>query len=128
MKLGYCIHYVSDVPRSLDFYERAFGLERGFLHESRTYGEMKTGPTTLSFASEAMVAENGVPFRPSRASDAPPAVEIGLVTDDVPGAVERALRAGAVLVHGAKVKPWGQTVAYVRDPDGFLVELCTPVG
>lgn len=23
-------------------------------------------------------------------------------------------------------QPWGQTVSYVRDPDGFLVELCTP--
>jgi lactoylglutathione lyase len=25
-------------------------------------------------------------------------------------------------------KPWGQTVAYVRDLDGHLVELCTPMG
>jgi hypothetical protein len=25
-------------------------------------------------------------------------------------------------------KPWGQTVAYVRDLDGFLVELCTAMG
>jgi hypothetical protein len=24
--------------------------------------------------------------------------------------------------------PWGQTVAYVADLDGFLVELCTPMG
>jgi lactoylglutathione lyase len=24
--------------------------------------------------------------------------------------------------------PWGQTVAYVRDNNGFLVELCTPMG
>ena len=27
-----------------------------------------------------------------------------------------------------KTKPWGQTVAYVRCPDGTLVELCTPIG
>jgi lactoylglutathione lyase len=26
------------------------------------------------------------------------------------------------------VKPWGQTVAYVRDLNGTLVELGTPVG
>ncbi|MFO0110274.1 MAG: VOC family protein, partial [Alphaproteobacteria bacterium] len=25
-------------------------------------------------------------------------------------------------------KPWGQTVAYVRDLNGFLVEICSPVG
>ena len=23
--------------------------------------------------------------------------------------------------------PWGQTIAYVADINGFLVELCTPV-
>lgn len=28
----------------------------------------------------------------------------------------------------AKFKPHGQTVAYVRDPDGFLIEICTPMG
>jgi lactoylglutathione lyase len=22
--------------------------------------------------------------------------------------------------------PWGQTVGFVRDPDGVLVEICTP--
>jgi len=25
-------------------------------------------------------------------------------------------------------KPWGQVVSYVRDVNGFLVELCTAVG
>lgn len=24
-------------------------------------------------------------------------------------------------------KPWGQTISYVRCPDGTLVELCTPI-
>lgn len=24
--------------------------------------------------------------------------------------------------------PWGQTIAYVADINGFLVELCTPMG
>jgi YD repeat-containing protein len=27
-----------------------------------------------------------------------------------------------------KTKPWGQVVAYVRDKDGFLIEICTPMG
>jgi len=26
-----------------------------------------------------------------------------------------------------ETKPWGQTVAYVRDRNGFLVELCSPM-
>ncbi|MDR7307276.1 hypothetical protein J2X15_002563 [Rhodoferax saidenbachensis] len=27
-----------------------------------------------------------------------------------------------------EVMPWGQTIAYVADSNGFLVELCTPMG
>ena len=27
-----------------------------------------------------------------------------------------------------EVMPWGQTIAYVADINGFLVALCTPVG
>jgi len=34
MKLGYILLYVDDVPRTAEFYERAFGLEMAFLHES----------------------------------------------------------------------------------------------
>ena len=41
--------------------------------------------------------------------------------------LNNAIAAGATLVEKPKTKPWGQTVAYVRDPDGFLVEICTPM-
>jgi len=54
-------------------------------------------------------------------------MEVALVTDDVPAAVQRAVGAGAKLLHAPTKKPWGQTVAYLRTPDGTLVELCTPV-
>lgn len=37
MKLGYTIVYVADVPTTIDFYERAFGLKRRFLHESQLW-------------------------------------------------------------------------------------------
>lgn len=53
---------------------------------------------------------------------------MGLVTDDVPPACQRAVAAGATLLTPPTTKPWGQTVANVRCPDGTLVELCTAVG
>ena len=56
-----------------------------------------------------------------------PTSEIALVTDDVAAAVARAVEAGARLVQEATAMPWGQTIAYVGDLNGFLVELCTPV-
>jgi len=36
--------------------------------------------------------------------------------------------AGAEIVKQPEAKPWGQTVGYLKDLNGFLVELCTPVG
>ena len=53
--------------------------------------------------------------------------EGSFVTDDVASAYKKALAAGAAKVTPPKEKPWGQTVAYVRDLNGFLVELCTAV-
>ena len=43
-------------------------------------------------------------------------------------AYDTAVAAGAKSVSKPEKKPWGQTVAYVRDNNGFLVELCTPMG
>jgi lactoylglutathione lyase len=128
MKLGYVILYVPDVAASVAFYEKAFGLARRFVHESGEYAEMETGGTALAFASETVAKENGVVFRLSRSNDDAPAVEIALTTDDPNAAFARAIEAGATSVRAPAVKPWGQTVGYVRDANGFVVELCTPMG
>ena len=53
--------------------------------------------------------------------------EIVLVTDDVKSALEKALLNKATLVKKPEKKSWGQTVAYIRDIDNNLIELCTPV-
>lgn len=127
MKLGYVIIYVPNVAASLEFYERAFGLPRKFLHESGTYGELDTGATALAFAANEMAAANGISIRINTPHEPPAAAEIALVTDDVAAAYERALAAGATKIAAPKAKPWGQIVAYVRDLNGFLVELCSPM-
>jgi len=129
MKFAYTILYVPDVLAAIEFYERAFGLQRGFVHESGEYGELQTGGTTLSFASLALASSNfagGVSA--SDPKSAPPAFEVAFSTDDVATAYDRAVNAGATAIMPPKEKPWGQTVAYVRDLDGNLVELCTPMG
>lgn len=128
MKFGYTISYVADVAASLAFYERAFGLERRFLHESGGYGELDTGATVLGFADHATARGNlGHDYVAGDRSAQPLGMEVALVTDDVPAACERAVAAGATLLAPPAAKPWGQTVAYLRCPDGTLVELCTPL-
>jgi uncharacterized glyoxalase superfamily protein PhnB len=117
---------VPDVPAALSFYEQAFGFSRQFLHESNTYGELATGATRLAFAAESLAQTHG-DFRPSRLGERPCAMEVAFVTDDVGAAFERAVAAGAKPHDMPEQKPWGQTVGYVRDPHGFLVELCSPI-
>lgn len=127
MKLGYTILYVKDVPRSVAFYEDAFGLDRKFVHEAGMYAEMDTGATTLAFAAYGL-AKSNLPcgFEENSLSKAPAGFEIAFVTDDVYGAYQRALAAGATAVCDPATKPWGQIVAFVRDKDGITVELCSP--
>lgn len=126
MRFGYTIVYVSDVEASLAFFERAFGLARRFLHESGGYGELETGGTALAFAQHEVARSNlGRDYLAAGASGSPLGMEIGLVTEDVKAAFERAVEAGAEPIGQPVDKPWGQTVAYVRCPDGTLVELCT---
>jgi catechol 2,3-dioxygenase-like lactoylglutathione lyase family enzyme len=129
MKLGYVITYVPDVSASLSFFEQAFGLERRFLHESGDYGELATGETTLAFAAHAL-GDSNFPGGHVRADSSarPLGVEVALVTADVPAAHARALARGATELTPPTQKPWGQTVSYLRGPDGCLIELCTAIG
>jgi uncharacterized glyoxalase superfamily protein PhnB len=125
---GYAIHYVDDVEAAVAFYERAFGLARRFVHESGQYGELMTGATSIAFASHALGAAHFPDgYARTRRDAPPPGFELALVADDVVGLYQRAVEAGAVALREPAVQPWGQTVGYVRDLDGALVELCTPV-
>jgi len=127
MKLGYIILYVPDVAQSVVFYEKAFGLVRRFIHESGQYAEMDTGATALAFASEDMVSTTCHGFRRNRLEDQAAGAEVALVTDDVPKSFTRAVAAGALPVVQPIEKPWGQVISYVRDSNGFLVEICSAV-
>lgn len=128
MKFGYLLLYVENPLKAVEFYEKAFGLNRGFVDEANAYAELETGATRLGFVAISLAQSNKVPFVAVTPESNPPGIEIGLVTDDVEAAFRKALQAGAVQVLKPTQKPWGQLVAYVRDSNGFLVELCSPMG
>lgn len=128
MKLGYVIIYTSDVGATVDFYEKAFGLQRRFVHESGQYAEMETGATALAFVADDLAASNVPPYRKNIAREMPAGVEVVLVQDKIEEAFQHAVANGAVPVREPVVKPWGQVVGYVRDNNGVLVELATPMG
>jgi len=126
MKFGYTIIYSNDVEKSIEFFENAFGFKRRFIHESG-YGELDTGDTTLAFASHDLGSSNLPNGYIKTDSEKPLGIEIALVTDDVQKAFQNSLKFGATLIKEPVQKPWGQLVAYVRCPDGTLVEICSPV-
>jgi lactoylglutathione lyase len=128
MKFGYTIIYVPSVSESLSFFEKAFGFSRRFLHDSGDYGELSTGDTTLAFASHALGAMN-IPtgYVAANASAQPIGIEVAFITSHVTKDHAAAVAAGATELKAPESKPWGQTVSYLRCPDGTLVELCTPM-
>lgn len=128
VKLGYTIMYVNDVVKAVEFYESSFGFKRKFLPPENDYAELETGSTTLAFASKELAntnLKNG--FLESSITNKPFGMEIALTTDDVNATIEASVKNGAVLVVEPVIKAWGQVIAYIRDLDGFLIEICTPI-
>ncbi len=127
MKLGYVVLYVPHVLAAAVFYETAFRLKRRFVHEAQ-YAEMDTGATALAFVDETFVSTFLPTFARNRTGSDPAGIEVALVCDDVGAAYTLALAAGATGQLAPIQKPWGQTVAHVRDLNGCLVEICSPLG
>jgi lactoylglutathione lyase len=128
IQFAYTILYVKDVVTTIEFYEKAFDFKRKFITPENEYGELATGNTILSFASIELAKSNlSDEFIESNATNKPFGVEVAFSTSDVQKVFDKAIKQGAIEVAKPKQKPWGQTVAYVKDPNGFLIEICTPV-
>lgn len=128
MKFGYTIVYVDDVEKTIKFYEDAFGLSRKFVTPENDYGELLTGETTIAFAAIDLGNSN---FKKgySKIADSEQAIgiELAFVTENIEDDFQKAIEAGAILFEAIKEKPWGQKVGYLRDINGVLIEICTPV-
>lgn len=124
---GYTILYVENVEATLAFYVKAFGLAQKFITPEKDYGELETGGTTLAFASYSIAEYNGINIEKPTAKSAHMPFEITFVADDLESAWKQAIEAGAEIVKEPAQKPWGQTIGYLRDINGFLVEVCTRV-
>jgi lactoylglutathione lyase len=127
MHFGYTIVYVPDVPAAIAFYEAAFGFSSRFVSPDSNYAELDTGDTTLSFAHTSMADVLGVSLTAATPDTPAPGIEIAFVTEEVEIDFARAVSAGALVVTEPHTVPWGQVVSYVRDLNGVLVEICSPV-
>lgn len=128
IKFKYVILYVEEVESAMNFYKNTFDAEIKFITPEKDYGELITGETTLSFASVELASSNiKKGFLLSKTETKPFGIELGFVTDNVETLVEKAIKNGAVLYEDIMVKPWGQKTAYIKDPNHYLVEICTEI-
>jgi len=116
----YLILIVEDLDRALAFYTGVLGLKPG--HRSGNYAQLDTGATRLAFYTrEAMASTLGQKIQPPAANA--PGFEIGFKVADVDAAYAELVAAGATPQTPPTDRFWGQRTAYVRDPDGHLIEL-----
>jgi len=118
----YVVLVVADLDRALAFYTGTLDLPLG--HRSGSYAQLATGATRLALYERSAMAET-LGFALDAPSPVAPGFEIGFKVDDVDAAFAELVAAGAEAVTVPATRSWGQRTAYVRDPDGHLVELAT---
>lgn len=128
ISFGYTILYVTDLQKSLSFYQEIFELPLKFCTPENDYAELTTGTTTLALGKHELIKWALFnDYKPSSPEKKSFGIEIGFTTDDVDTLYAKALKHGAIWVVEPKDVSWGQRVSYVRDPDGFLIEICTVI-
>ncbi|XP_074267860.1 uncharacterized protein LOC141591442 [Silene latifolia] len=122
---GYTVVYVKEVAKSVAFYEKAFGYNVRRLDQSRRWGELESGQTTIAFTPihqhETDEVTGSVHTAQSKRERGP--IEVCFDYADVDTAYKRAVENGAEPVSEPEEKEWGQKVGYVRDIDGMVVRL-----
>lgn len=128
MKYKYTIFYVENVSHTLDFYTKAFGFKKKLITPEGDYGELLTGETTISFGSVELGNSNFKKgFMRLDSLTKPAGMEMAFVTENIDADFRKAIESGAQEYVAIQEKPWGQKVGYLLDPNGILIEICTPV-
>ena len=121
----YVVLVVEDLDRALAFYCDVLGLPLG--HRSGPYAQLATGVTRVSLYERAAMASTLGRELDSPSLDAP-GFELGFKVDACDDAYHELVTAGATAAAPPTDRAWGQRTAYVRDPDGHLVELAQDLG
>ena len=111
-----------DVTRLVGFYERATGVQADWSGED--FAELRTPCATLAIASTRTVPL----FAPGAARPADNhSVIIEFLVDDVDSVYKNLADVVTDFVNEPTTMPWGNRSLLLRDPDGNLVNLFTPV-
>ena len=124
ISMKYVILYVNGFEKTMAFYNGILGLPVKMQQD--TYVEFDTGAVTLSINTLKDVKEL-TGLNVPEGSTSTQTFEVGFVVEDVVATIELLRQQGVKILMEPVTKPWGQTVAYVADPDGHYIEICTSV-
>ena len=128
MKYSHTIFYVEDVNETVIFYEKAFRFKKNMITGEWDYAELKSGETTIWFASLELGKSNlWGNFTVSSNSKNPFWIEMAFITDNLEKDFQKAINEWAILFKPIEKKEWWQKVWYVKDNNGFLIELAEPM-
>jgi catechol 2,3-dioxygenase-like lactoylglutathione lyase family enzyme len=121
----YVVLVVADLDRALRFYCNLLGMPLG--HRSGSFAQLATGATRVALYERSAMATTLGRELETPSLDAP-GFELGFKVDDCDAAYDDLVAGGATPDVPPTDRPWGQRTAYVRDPDGHLVELAQDLG
>ncbi len=118
---------VADVERSVAFYRDLMGFAVDALYDDPPYASLSRAGMRLSLAEQGHAAED----RPGVTMVAPPdpgeaAVVLVLEVADCLAVHGELAARGAEMLAPPFSPPWGGHRFFVRDPDGYLVEVEQP--
>jgi lactoylglutathione lyase len=125
-RTAFPIIYTADLPRALVFYRDAIGFAETFRFPADGEAEfvaMKLDDSTGIALSGPGESLHGRPVEPGARG-----FELCLYVDDVDEAVADLARRGHEVLFAPADQPWGERMAYVADPDGNPVMICTVLG
>lgn len=112
-----CVYLVDDYEKSLIFYRDTLGLE-AHSHDTK-YTDFKLGETLFAIFEKD---EAAIMFPKSHMNSGGGCV-IAFPVDNVAAACAKLQAKGVHIFEGPKKLPWGQTVAYFKDPDENILEV-----
>lgn len=117
---------VSNVSRSLAFYRDLLGFSVDALFDEPPYAILSCAGTRVSLAEQGHAAPDHEVRMTAPIDPASAQAMLVLEVPDALGAHEALAAEGADMVAPVFSPPWGGHRFFVRDPDGFLVEIEEP--
>jgi len=119
----YCIN-VTDLERSIDFYEKTLGLKVTHRIEEKDFREAVLSGETGGRIQLAWQRNQEGPIVHGNGF-----WKLYLQSDDCKALYQRAIDAGAESVtEPVQLEEWPVIAAFVKDPDGYLVEILETFG